>query len=166
MGELPIETYDTFDHELFPMTGSVPGVGEYPDLQAIEVRPSAWIQRDMDRGDVWLYSDACPDISRYMSEYGTFAVSTEALPGDVIAIVETVGVPVVLRPIDTEPGYFTFVSCAWLFSRREEPLNSRQQSLRPWRPVPWKTLSQELKGDWSPPHRGHQDPEVEVFNII
>ena len=130
-------------------------IEHYPFLKAMSATNLSWTQHDIGTS-----VDLPSAIERYVVGYGAFAVSTEARPGDVVALVDTVGVPVVLRQIKHKPGYFRFVSCAWLFNKPFK-LDGADWAGRRSRERSWKDcLRRELMG--VAPMRQH---EKEIFRV-
>lgn len=147
--------------EVYPIIHSRPRGGgkhapieDYPFLTPMEVV----------YGEVFYDKAELGDLPRYLMEYGAFAVSPKARSGDIVALVETVGIPVVLRPLEVKPGHFEFISCAWLFSNISSPLAGCGRGSRPLKPWnPWTTLRQELRE--SSPGAGMLFGERELFTI-
>jgi hypothetical protein len=111
-------------------------IEHYPFLKAMAAEPIGLIQNQIVKGRGYLF----PAIASYVNEYAAFAVSTTVCSGDIVALVETVSVPVVLRPIEHKEGCFRFVSCGWLF-RKASKLTGVGVLNRP----PWdSTLQMEL----------------------
>jgi hypothetical protein len=118
-------------------------IEDLPLLKAVSVDPLEWMRDEIIRHGV-LFGNKSPDIPRYLHEIALFAVSTKACAGAILAVVETVGIPVVLRPIAQKQGHFRFVSCAWMFTEPKEVLRDDGSLSDIWRPKLWRTLRQEL----------------------
>ena len=83
----------------------------------------------------------------YLQVHGAFAVPLEAEKGDWVAVVGTMGVPIVLRAVVDCPGRFHFIGCAWLFAADDASL---EYSIDPF----WTGISEEFRSvfaEYNPP---------------
>lgn len=118
----------------------------------MSVDPEPWVQHDIELRNQHKF-DVESEISRFMQRFSAFAVSNDAQPGDLVALADGVGAPVVLRAIDGDRERFKFPSCAWFICA--EPTIDYQ----------WDRIDAELRGIW-PLHTRKHRPAKEVFKII
>lgn len=98
------------NHNLIPMAVKIGGSGE------IDSRITGTV-------DEWPRS-ASGKLAKHLDLYDAVAVSTSARSGDVLAMVDTVPIPLFLRQVEETSKYFEFVSCAWLYTKPGEMVYS------------------------------------------
>jgi hypothetical protein len=88
-----------------------------------------WIDEELDRAPRG-HRHAFPfqATRRYLEYFDAFAVPCEAVEGDILAFINTVSLPVVLRRVSEDSGTFAFVGCAWLLAL-QDGLNRGQEDV-------------------------------------
>ena len=126
--------WDLYPIALAHIRASGAKLEDYGSLKAMAVRPAPNINNETLKTQIRPVpierNSVATAFTQYLAIYGAFAVGEQARSGDIVALVETLGIPIVLRPVESNLETFKFVSCAWLFSSTWEARNGEEQNLK------------------------------------